>query len=285
METRIRLTLLGKSGLVVSVILSSLYYFARIPLGNSSGGFKRVLLQNVILKSKSLQRKESDHYYLAGTTSHQLFLGTEKQPLQVVKISEDLGEPERIPIRVDGSLKRAYIQVDSPFFYVADKNGSYVGRGQVSDWNAKQVYFDAPPFVQLVCIDSKNFVIHTTIGKEVQSAENVLAKIRMDTLHVQINRGLLQKQKEGIYSTDGLLRYNNCLKKIIYVYFYRNEYVVIDTHLKKITRANTIDTVHTAELNSVMLGANSFSMTTPPVVVNQNARCYRQFLLVHSQRR
>ena len=285
METRFRF----KSGLfktsllgLLTVVLFSFYYFVPVSSNNSSEGFQRVLLRNVILRSKGFQLKESDHYYQAGATRHQLFLGTEKQPLQLLKIGDDLREPEQIEIHLDSIPKRAYLLIDSPFVYVADKTGSYLSRGSMTDWSVKPM-LNIPPFVQLVCIDTSGFVIHTTIGKDARRAENVLGKIQTGSSHILLSHDLLKKQGDGIYSTDGLLRYSPALRKIIYVYFYRNEYSVIDEQLKEITRLHTIDTVGTAKLNPVVLGVNTFSLVTPPVVVNRNARCYRQFLFVHSQ--
>lgn len=270
------------AAIVLAVGLFTFYHFTSIQPDYHSG-FNRTITSKAISKLNSFELRTDDHLYLVGATGHYLFLSRQSKPLQLIKVNESLNGIEEMEIEAGSNQERAYMQIDSPFFYVADKSGSRLWKGLMSEWKASQLSFAMPPFIQLVCIDSSHFAIHTTIGKNASQTSNTLGKIRIDSPYVLLNRGLLKEQGEGVYSTDGLLRYNARLKKIVYVYFYRNEIIVTDPQLRTVNVLSTIDTVHLAKLNPIVMGTGSFALVNPPVIVNQNARCYNEYLLIHSR--
>src|SRR5690606_13105093 len=63
------------------------------------------------------------------------------------------------------------------------------------------------------------------------------------------NTEILEKQLDGIFDTDGQLIYNLNFDKLIFTYYYRNEYLVMDPDLKLEHRGKTIDTISQAQLH------------------------------------
>lgn len=278
-STAIKVSLIVFSGIAIVGLYSFLVPYTKY----NASSFVRDIRQNVILKSKTLELKNAEHLYLAGSCDGNLYLGSEETPLNLLEILGTLADCKEIKISADQITESGYIQIDSPFFYVGDRTGSNLVRGNLTDWKARRTRFRVPPFIQLVCIDSTKLVIHTTIGKSAGQTENVLGQIQMDTARIFLNRELLDEQREGVYSTDGMLRYNAELRRVIFIYFYRNEVISADTELGEVFRFTTIDTTRIAQLTPVAIGANSFSLTTPPLIINKNARCYKQYLLIHSE--
>lgn len=88
-----------------------------------------------------------------------------------------------------------------------------------------------------------------------------------DTTKVKYAPLLLQKQFDGIFDTDGSFHFNSQLNKIVYVYLYRNQYIVSSPDLTLDYRGNTIDTVSRAQIKLAKLKNNSNMQTfsKPPL--------------------
>ncbi len=74
--------------------------------------------------------------------------------------------------------------------------------------------------------------------------QNILAKNSFNpgSSPVIESKDLLQKQVDGIFCTDGMMSYCKKSGKLIYVYYYRNQFICADSNLHLIYRGNTIDT-------------------------------------------
>src|SRR5690606_39807845 len=139
---------------------------------------------------------------------------------------------------------------------------------------SEKAYFDT-----LEPLSQDSFVIRSYIT---DTGDNTLGM--MDNKEtVQFYPEILQRQVEGIFSTDGTLHFNEELQKLLYTYYYRNQYILMDTNMNVIHRGQTIDTNSLAKISAEKLDkTNSHLMTTPPLTVNRNADYYRIRLFVHS---
>jgi hypothetical protein len=94
---------------------------------------------------------------------------------------------------------------------------------------------------------------------------------------------LLQGKGDGIMSKDGVLLTDNINKKIVYVHYYRNEYVVADHNMKLLYRGKTKDTVSIAKIKVGKPDKNgNVIMASPQVVTNKHAALYNNYLFVNS---
>lgn len=64
---------------------------------------------------------------------------------------------------------------------------------------------------------------------------------------------LLQKQIDGFFDTDGMMGYSTLSGTFVYVYYYRNEFIVTDSDLNLRFRGNTIDTISKAAVKPVLI--------------------------------
>ena len=111
----------------------------------------------------------------------------------------------------------------------------------------------------------------------------VLAKDRTGFPHIAFAPGVLQKQTEGIFSTDGMLRYAPDLSSLIYVYHYRNQFICTDTNLNILYRGKTIDTITQAQIKvSEIESENKFTLSAPPLFVNKLSCTWKNWLFVNS---
>jgi len=145
---------------------------------------------------------------------------------------------------------------------------------------------DQPYFSKAIPMDSLNFVFR---GLSSATRENVLGLFNIQSpSKLKLAYGLLQKQSknDGIFDTDGHLTYSKELAKIIYVYAYKNQYIVADNSGKLNYRGKTIDTVNTPQIKIAHLkNGTQKTMAVPPLLVNGFAVAYKHLLFVDSHLR
>lgn len=172
--------------------------------------------------------------------------------------------------------------IDSIFF-LTDKSNPSIFKGTLGDWVAKEVDSKMIPFTSIEPIDYNSFVVKTIREK---TGEDELAVVTLDsTPKIQLNPNLLTKQLDGVFDTDGVLLYNAMLKKIIYPYYYRNQYIIADQHANLIAINHTIDTVRTATFKIAKNHKkNETTIGSVPLTVNSDAATAGSFLYIKSNR-
>jgi hypothetical protein len=95
---------------------------------------------------------------------------------------------------------------------------------------------------------------------------------------------VLVRQVDGIFCTDGSINYSPTLDAFVYVYFYRNEYLGLDTNLNLVFRGKTIDTTSVAKIKVTRLH-DRITMSAPPLVVNRISQVAGDELFVCSEHR
>lgn len=177
--------------------------------------------------------------------------------------SRSLFDRKVVELDAEGDLKNHSIQLNCknlPFtsiqvkvvgthFFLVDGNVPAVFQGKIKDWNAKFIMKGKSYFSFIQPIDSTTLVFRATLNS---TKTNTLGRITIsDTNYLKFNLQLIQKQIDEVFDTDGQLFFDTYSERLLYVYVYRNEYIVADADLNLIHRGNTIDTISTAKLNVV----------------------------------
>lgn len=125
-----------------------------------------------------------------------------------------------------------------------------------------------PRFSLIAAVTDTTFILRTYNNVVKQ---DVLTRINTGNQKHFDNTTILQKQLDGIFCVDGSLLFNKDLRRMVYVYFYRNEFITADPMLATVTRGHTIDEtervsikVDTYEKN----GERTTTFTSPPRIVN-----------------
>jgi uncharacterized membrane protein YphA (DoxX/SURF4 family) len=223
-------------------------------------------------------------YLIAGTDKDHIYLGNTTAPLVITVLNNKLLQTEKKLIdldRKDLPFKGAKILVQAPYFFVVDGTVPCVYRGSVKDWKAKLIKKGGEYFTSAEAIDSTAIAVCTYSSK---NGEGVLGVIDFGGSGKTIlNPEILQKQIDGVFDTDGQLLYSSGLKRIIYLYAYRNQFTVADASLKIDFRGNTIDTISRAKLNIVKVKSlNQRKFSKPPLFVNKSSASYSNLLFVNS---
>lgn len=235
------------------------------------------------IKVKELDLKVNS-YYIAGVGDGQVYLGNYTSPLHLIALDTLLQKKQEIRLTVDKDsilYRSLQIRVVPPYFFLTDGMVPYISRGNTSDWKAHSVTDTPAYFSRLEPIDSVSLAIQAVSR---QSVESVLGKISLsDTTIVTLSHDLLQKQVDGIFDTDGTLLYNRQLQKLVYTYYFRNQYIVADTDLQLNHFGKTIDTISRAQIKvGTIASKNQHKMAAPPLMVNKYSATYGDYLFVNS---
>jgi hypothetical protein len=176
------------------------------------------------------------------------------------------------------------VRISSPYFFLTDGTVPCIFRGKISDWKAKQITGIKTHFSVFEPIDSTTAAIRSRNPKNNESILGQL-KLSTDTTMAFFDETLLQKQIDGVFDCDGMLRYNQETQKLVYSYFYRNQFIVADKNLKLSYRGNTIDTTTTAKIKIATLSNGDRKLAEPPLMVNKLISTSGNQLFVYSKGR
>lgn len=223
-------------------------------------------------------------YYVIGVDGTKVYLANRKAPLQILETDSDFKNIKKHTIILDREnfrFKAVEVRISPPYFYLTDGTVPVIYRGLISDWRAKLIIEKKFYFSDIVFMDENQFAFRT---QKPPIAENIMGfgngyinpKITYSNL-------VLQKQKDGIFDTDGTLQYSKKLNKLIYTYYYRNQYIITKPNLNVEDRAHTIDTTIHAKLKVIKLKQSGDSkLGAPPYIVNRNTTVCGNLLFVNS---
>lgn len=223
-------------------------------------------------------------YYFAGYDKGILYLGNYTAPLHGIAIDTTFKDKQEIRITPEKSnfqFRSVQLRVAPPNFYLMDGTVPCVYSGKITDWKARLRLKENPYFTFAEPIDSITFAFRANSSN---SGVNVLGTFKLTTPPiVTLSPKLLEKQPggDGIFDTDGTLLYNNGLSKIVYVYRYRNQFVVADKRANIVYRGNTIDTVSRAQIKIAQIDGER-KMAAPPLSVNTATAVCNSLLFVNS---
>lgn len=216
-------------------------------------------------------------YYLAGRTHTRLYFGSSQTPARLIEYAGTTSDTVHHTLRVADDVYYSSLQVavDSPYFYLADGTVPFIYRGHLRTDSAN-VFRNDFYFSKVV-----PFGVTSLAVVALSQNENTLEKITGARKPV-LYRDILEEQGEGIFSTDGMLVTDYPVQHLVYVYFYRNEFVVLDTAFQVLQRGHTIDSISKAQLVVKVTRNNSHTLGAPPLIVNKGVRIADGLLYVHA---
>ena len=219
-------------------------------------------------------------YYIAGFEKGRIYLGNVTAPLHLLSCDYSLKDFRTEGIAVDTaglSFSTAEVRVAEGRFYLTNGTVPYVFEGSVKDWIGHRSKAGLKRFTLAEMLEQGMAV--RTFSEE---GENILGFQPLLPGGVpKYNPKFLEKQGDGIFDTDGTLMASG--SRFVYLYFYRNEFMVSDTSLQLLGRGRTIDTVSRAQLQVSESRSGLKQMGQAPLLVNRRAALYNNLLFVNSQ--
>lgn len=221
-------------------------------------------------------------YYFAGAVNGKVYLGNVTAPLLLTETDTMLKSKKEKVITLSSinfPFRSLNIQVYSQYFFASDGTVPVIFRGKTGQWKATQIPGIKYAFSNPVFTDS----ISTAFRTHKKNLESVLATATFTSNRVKRNPALLQKQIDGRFDTDGVLNYDPYTNQLVYIYYYRNQYIVADSKFNLVHRGNTIDTTNKAKIKVAFIkDRNEKKFSAPPMTVNKNAYVYKGLLFVNA---
>jgi uncharacterized membrane protein YhaH (DUF805 family) len=270
-------------GTLCSVILMTLLFFLSEDIIHHRNNFIRRFPQHPITLSNELDLKFNS-YYIAGVSKTKVYLGNRTSPLLMTVLDSSLQKQKFYKIELPKSSLNFHsfqIHVKDPYFYITDGTSPYILRGNVSDWKAKIWNIGASYFNAFALIDNATFAIRALSSV---SNENVLGTVKIAKKpRVKLASNILVKQIDGVFDTDGMLLYNAQINKLVYTYYYRNEFMIIDTSLITHYVSHTIDTTSKAKIKVTFIKSKQQTkLSSPRLIINKKTTSYGHYLFINS---
>jgi len=222
-------------------------------------------------------------YYFAGAWKEKIYLGNHTAPLTVTVLDTALKTKTAFRVlldRKDLPFRSVKVSIAPPYFFVTDGTVPCIYRGNISDWKARFRMQTPATFSLAQPLDS----LHVALRAHLAGGQSIMALADIaGTGRITFNKELLQKQKDGVFDTDGSLSFDEENKMLVYVYRYRNQFIAADNKLKVLSRGNTIDTVSKAILKMADIeSSGSRKFAAPPLIVNHTSAAKGGHLFVHA---
>lgn len=247
-----------------------------------NSGFHRVFAGHPILSHDQMDLKYNS-YYIAGLTRSGIYLGNTSSPLRFLKVPYSLKDSQHHVIQISGienyRFRSVHLKVDSPGFLLTDGSIPLRMYGNVNEGKVNYLFKDSIPFSLSVPLNS-NTIIQRSIG----AGENIFVKSSIYPRRVIIKDSILEKQKEGLFSTDGQLIPVRGTGQIVHLYYYRNQFILMDSNLNVLQRGRTIDTNTHAKIStkSIESGVLINTFSSPPLIVNKKSAANGHLLFINS---
>ncbi|WP_298741230.1 hypothetical protein [uncultured Chitinophaga sp.] len=278
----------SKAGLITGSFLLSIatvwiLYLAADKINHRPNGFIRLVPPHMATPEKILDIQYNS-YYIAGASPTQIYLGNAVAPTYVLRMNYALSDTGHMRLEAAPGTKLsgpATVTIDSPHIYMtAGSRGAILQASLGAPVlqplpEARRQFYNASP------VSAASFILRMYDSAYHQ---NVLAKRTLDTVLHQPRIPVLEKQLDGVFCTDGTLHYDPGTARLVYVYYYRNQFICLDTNLNIQYKGRTIDTVSRANIKVASLADEGRStLASPAGVVNRLSCIDGKWIYVNSK--
>jgi hypothetical protein len=184
-----------------------------------------------------------------------------------------------IPNNQTRNLKYKDVEVSDNFVYCYDRIHASIHYGNLSDSSTVYRTLNTPDFSAVKNISPSSFVFRTV---DTGIKQYILKKVEFPVGKAIDNPTALSKQVDGYFCTDGILLYNKSNSRIIYIYYYRNQFVCLDTMMNIVYKTNTIDTNSVAKIKVTTVHKNVYTFSAPPLTINEKAATFKDRIYIKS---
>ncbi len=259
--------------LIASNVLSCLFiialFFSSEYIIKKDNNFTRRFLIHPVIQDKIYDLKVNS-FYFSGMDDQKIYLGNYTAPLVLSDIEFDLTAFKQNKIKLsdkDYPFRNLQVRILNKNFYLYDGTVPVIYRGSLNDFRGRLISRGDAYFNQLVPLDTARFALRTQnrVTRYYTLADLDLHRIPK----IKLSEGILQKQIDGVFDSDGFLVKKQNSKELIYAYSYRNEFMLMDDRVHLKDRFRTIDTVTTAQVKVTVLSDGRRKMSAPPVKINK----------------
>lgn len=163
--------------------------------------------------------------------------------------------------------------VDSPDVYIMAGNVPAIIQVNLDSDSVFTKMFPSKTFTRSVVV-GKNTYVFRAYKNISQKWEQIFIKGNLATNKITEEKDVSEKRGDAGFSTDGLLHYDASSNKLLYVFYYKSEFICMDTNLNLIYKAHTIDTLNSYQTKGGSVtsqGSTTITNTAPIKDVNSQS--------------
>lgn len=232
------------------------------------GGFRRTYVSHTLQLRKTFA-KPPHNGYIAGMINQHVVLASPVEPSRLMLL--DTTSLDAQAVAIEGSLPMAAFgvvsKVDSPFVFQMENLTPSILRCNVNDLSSTGISLPISSFTDLLPLSASTFISRKY---DTSLKQDILCKVSEEKIYPE--RYILQAMGDGRFSLDGMLLSDAKNNKVVYVYYYRNSFVILDTGLTALRAGKTIDTISVPRIQIAALHDDrSLNLAVPPPYVNKKA--------------
>lgn len=258
-------------------------YFHYQSESSINNGFTRTFRH--LVEIEAILDLQYSGYYFSGHRNHSIFLGHTGAPAHIKEIDllDDNATDHTLSIELNSfnnlQWQALVVQVEFPYvYYAAGPNGLIFKRHLSTETESRNfkvqidsLYFDRFSVFQDSLIFIRNY--------DDSLKQNVISEFQKNNTKNTIY--IPDKQADGIFCTDGVLLDNN--NKLVYLFYYRNQFQVIDINQSLKGKRKTIDTNSIAKIKLKYINDSlQLTLAEPPLRVNKSGYLSDRYLFVNS---
>lgn len=269
---------------MLGILLVTILYQISLKPKHITNGFVRHFAPHILGEWEAIEIPSNLSYI--GSSNQNVYLGNYTNPEVIYSFDLKSNNLNTLQFTIPQNQKVAWKAIR----IYANTHGIFITEGispkiLFADFNKRSFKpMPIPPvyFTECLPISSETYIVNT-YDRDLN--QRVLASINTKTSEIIKNPNLLTKQIDGMFCTEGILQSIYNTQKLLYLYHYRNEYLVFNTDLKLEASGQTIDTIKVAQLSvSTYHQKNKLksSLSSPPLLVNKNSRTFDNNMFVVS---
>lgn len=257
--------------------------------GPTSNGFSRTFIYPHIKLNKFIDLQSSS-FVITGKLGKDIMLKDFQKPNSMFLLNKSTGKLKSISPSVPADFNTNYINHSflAPYLFISNTKGVILRldtRKGISVSFKHKIKFD-----QAIAISNQSFIMRSKKYQD-NLKERFLGKMILSKDSANRGQYKFAKPAAEIFDTDGLLHYDHESSKVIYMFFYRGEFLCLDTNLNVKYKAKTIDTIRTPNIKVSKLVTKlkdggivkSSKQTSLNSVVNQHVTTHKGLVYILSK--
>lgn len=280
-------SILAFGGCIVGtvLVLASLFKSSTLNEEWPRQPFERNFSPAAVISQESVMDLTYNSFYIAGASNKTIYLGNWTAPFHLLAFNYFLSDTQHVALKIKHlsivrNPRKFRLKIDSPYFYLANGVQPAIYRGELDRWIAAPFMSDRAYFVDAIPIGHRSFALRSY---NLSNREFELAKETDQAPYFWFRNELLQKQVDGFFCVEGSMHFSDRFNRLVYLYAFRNEFMVLDTSLNVINRFHTIDTFAHANIKVARIKArHEVTLAEPPARINGKSSVSGKYIFIES---
>ncbi len=270
--------ILASTGLVFSLFLYSQ------KVNHQHNSFTRLFPPHFLSRPRLIELSFNS-FYLAGCTKTSIFLGNRTAAAFVMQLNYSLSDTQHLIFKAPSSIpivaSAIRVIVDSPDVFMLEGITPRKLSGKFQNLEMKNDLYKGPSFNAVALLPNRSLLIRSyddSLHKNILVKSNSISEVN------QRFTDILEPMGDGVFSLDGNLSRDPVTGNLVYVYFYRNQFLCLDSNIRVLIKGHTIDSILTPHIKLSQIASDrATTFSAPPLMVNYTACANAGYLFVNSK--